>query len=201
MKIYQIARCPFAHRARVVLNEKRLEYSIAYFESKHRPSELVDVSPDARSPTIFDDEYQSWVWDSSVVAEYLEERYPAVPLLPSDPALRARVRLLMREVDSKLGPIAGPLSEEFVHKPPEARDLSNADALLSRLHRALEAWERRAQTQSFFSSESLTLADVWLYTQLFSVSGLVGWDRVLPEGLPHLRGWRDRLAARPSTVY
>lgn len=200
MKLYQIERCPFAHRARMALNEKKLEYSVVYFESKHRPSELASVSPDARSPTLFDESLSVWVWDSTVVAEYLEDRAPERALLPSHPGLRARVRLWMREVDAKLGPSAGPLSEEFVHKPPEMRDTSKAEQLLSRLHQGLEAWEGRLGAGPFLLGEAFTLADVWLFAPLFSVAGLVGWERVIPEKLPRLRQWRDAAAARRSTA-
>ncbi len=201
MKVYQIERCPFAQRARIALNEKELEHAIVYFESGQRPSELVDVSPDARSPTLFDAAYGTWVWDSAVVAEYLDERYPNVPLLPADLALRARARLLMREVGEKVLPFAGPLSEEFVHKSPEARDLSRVDSLLPRLLRALGSWEARLAAQPFFLGEAYTFADIWLYTPLVAVAGLVGWKRVLPEVLPRLAAWRDRIAARPSSAY
>lgn len=200
MKIYQIERCPFAHRARMVLNEKELEHTVVYFESGHRPSELVDVSPDARSPTLFDEAHATWVWDSAVVAEYLEDRYPELPLLPSDAGLRARARLLMREVGEKVMPSAGPLSEEFVHKPPGERDFSRVDSLLPRLHRALEPWEARLAKQPFLLGDAFSLADIWLYTPLVSVAGLVGWERLIPKTLPGLAGWRDRIAARSASA-
>lgn len=201
MRLYQIERCPFAHRARMALNEKQLEYSVVYFESKHRPSELVSASPDARSPTLFDEAHSAWVWDSSVVVEYLEDRSPAPALLPHDPALRARARSWMREVDAKLGPSSGPLSEEFVHKPPEERDASKADQLLPRLHQGLGVWEGRLDKAEFLLGSAFTLPDIWLYAPLFSVSGLVGWDRVIPAELPRLRQWRTRVAERASTAY
>jgi RNA polymerase-associated protein len=201
MKLYQIPKCPFAHRARIVLGEKKLAYSTVYFESKTRPRELASVSPDARSPTIFDEANDTWVWDSSVVAEYLDERYPDAPLLPKDPSDRARTRLLMREADSKIGAAGGALVEEFVHKAPEARDPAKPVQVLPRLHQALELWDSRLAAQPFFAGAEFTLADIVVYTPLCSIAGLVSWERAIPARLKHLSAWRERVGARPSTPY
>ncbi|MFZ5889976.1 MAG: glutathione S-transferase family protein [Myxococcota bacterium] len=201
MKIYQTKRCPFAHRARIVLEEKKLEYTVEYFEPKQRPSELARVSADARSPTIFDAENGTWVWDSMVVAEYLDERYREPPLLPSDAGARAHARLMIREVDAKFGPVSGHLVEEFVHKEPAERDLGRAEHDLPRIHEALVAWEARLERREFLASDVFTLADVALYTPIFALVGLVGADRAIASTLPRLRAWRERVAARPSTAY
>src|SRR4051812_11574471 len=120
MKLYQTRLCPFAHRARVVLEEKRLAYDVQYYERSARPPELDALSADARSPTLFDGDDR--VWDSQVVIEYLEDRYPEVPLMPKGPAARARVRTWMREIEAHLVPAMGPVVQELVFKPEAARD-------------------------------------------------------------------------------
>ena len=199
--LYQIPRCPFAHRARIALNVKGIPYSTIYFESQQRPELLVGLSPDALSPTLFDEANDTWVWDSTVVAEYLEDRHPSVGLLPKDAGLRARARLAMREVDARLGSLVHPLLEEYVHKPPEARDLEHAARALPRLQRGLEAWQPRLATQSFVAGDELTLADLWLFTPLYAAAGLMGWEAVIPAQLPELRAWRERMTALPSTSY
>jgi stringent starvation protein A len=201
MKLYQVATCPFAHRARIVLEEKKLPCSIIYFEPHARPSELARVSPDARSPTLFDESGNTWVWDSLVVIEYLEERYPDVPLMPKDAGARAHARLLMRGVESKLLPTVGPIVDELVHKPAEARDPKKLAELLPRFHEALGPWQARLAIQNFLLGDEFTLADIALYTPLYSMAGLVGAERAIPKTLTHLLAWRDRIAQRPSTAY
>lgn len=201
MKIYQVATCPFAHRARIVLNEKKLPYEIVYFEARARPEELGAVSPDARSPTIFDEANDTWVWDSLVVCEYLEERYPDAPLMPKDPSARARSRLLMREVDAKLGPIGAPIVEQFVHNTSGPHDGAKIEAALARLHAALVPWDARLEGHDFLLGDQFTLADVALYTPLVSMAGLLGPDRPIPATRTHLLAWRDRIDARPSAAH
>src|SRR5216683_6497250 len=82
MKLYLLHRCPFAHRATIVLQEKQLAFEPVFFQPAKRPPELEAVGPFAKSPTLFDGDTR--VWDSQIVIEYLEDRYPVPSLLPAD---------------------------------------------------------------------------------------------------------------------
>ena len=201
MKLYQVAGCPFAHRARIVLEEKKLRYDVTYYEPRNRPAELAAISPDARSPTLLDDDGNTRVWDSLVVIEYLDERYPDMALMPRDAAGRAGVRLLMREVDTKLLPTMGPVVEEVVHKAGGPRDESKVQAAIIQFRDALVPWQARLQQRPYLLGDMLTLADITLFTPIFSMGRLVGERGNIPEALTILRAWRDRVAARPSTAY
>lgn len=201
MKIYQAPGCPFAHRARIVLGEKRIPHEIIYFQPFKRPPELLAVSPDARSPTVFDDQTGARVWDSLVVIEYLEEQYPAPLLLPKDASSRAMIRLLMREVEANLLAAVGVCATELVHKAPGTADMEKVQDGIVRYREALFAWERRVEGGRFLHGERFTLADVVLYTPMVAALRLLPEDGDLPTSLPALRAWRDRVAARPSTVY
>jgi glutathione S-transferase len=201
MKLYQVTGCPFAHRARIVLEEKKLRYDVSYFDRQNRPAELVAISPDARSPTLLDDDGKTRVWDSLVVIEYLEERYSDVPLMPKDAASRARMRLFMREVDAKVFPAMGPVVGEVVHKPAGARDESKVQAGLAQFREALAPWQAYLEGRPFLMGNEFTLADIALFTPLFGMVRLVGEAGEIPEAFTALRTWRDRVAARPSTAY
>jgi glutathione S-transferase len=201
MKLYQVAGCPFAHRARIVLEEKKLPYDVAYYDPRNRPAELGAISPDARSPTLLDDDGDTPVWDSLVVIEYLDERYPDVPLMPKDAATRACVRLLMREVDAKLLPTMGPIVEEVVHKAGGPRDEGKVQAAITQFRHALVLWQARLEHRTFLAGDMLTLADVALFTPIYSMVQLVGESGEIPAQFGALRAWRDAIAARPSTAY
>lgn len=201
MRLYQIAGCPYAHRARVVLEEKSLSYEVQYFEPGARPAELIRLSEGAKSPTLFDPAHETWVWDSLVVAEYLEDRYPAVALMPADPGERARARLLMREVDSRLLPFVTAIEQEVEHGKPAPPDEAKVADALGQVHTALEPWNQRLQHQLFLIGNTFTLADIVLYTSLFSLVALVGKRGEVPVAFNHLSEWYDRLTARRSTAY
>src|SRR4051794_21498649 len=107
MRLYLVYRCPFGHRASFALREKQLPFEPTLFEPGKRPPELEAVGPFAKSPTLFDGEAR--VWDSQIVLEYLEDRYPERPLQPADATRRAEVRMLASragtEFGSKLGTV------------------------------------------------------------------------------------------------
>jgi glutathione S-transferase len=201
MKLYQVAGCPFAHRARIVLEEKKLPYEVAYFEPHSRPAELAAISPDAKSPTLLEDDGQTRVWESLVVIEYLDERYPDVTLMPRGAADRARARLLMREVDAKLLPTMGPVVAEVVYKKVGPRDEGKVQAGIAQFRDGLVPWQARLEHQPFLLGDTFTLADITLFTPIFSMVRLLGAGGEIPEALTSLRAWRDRIAARPSVAY
>ena len=199
MKLYQVEKCPFAHRVRIALEEKTLKYETVYFVSRQRPRELEALSPDARSPTLFDDDATA-VWDSIVVCEYLEDRYPEKPLLPRDPAARARARLLVKEAETKITPLRSPVEQELKKSdgPPDESKIAEG---LARLHSALEPWEARLRDQPFVLGDEFGLADVVLFTPLVSLVRKLGERPDVFTGLVALAAWRDRVAARPSVAY
>jgi glutathione S-transferase len=200
-KIYQTRGCPFAHRARIVLEEKKLAYEVEYFQPFERPAVLTAVSPDAKSPTLFDEEAGSVVWNSLVVIEYLNERYPGIELMSNDALGRAHVRLAMRDVEDKLMPAGYRIADEFVHKTASERNEANVKAGVSDVRAALVPWDTRLESKTYLVGERFSLADITLFTPLYSLVRLVGSEADIPEALTNLRSWRDRIAARPSTVY
>jgi glutathione S-transferase len=198
MKLYQVEKCPYAHRARVVLEEKKLGYEVSYFAGGKRPAELEALGPGARSPTLFDGEVR--VWDSLVVCEYLDERYPETPLLPRDPAGRARARILMKEVEAKFVASARPIEEELVHHPTSPNEAKIAEAM-RRARESLEPWQARLDKTPFLLGSDFSMADIALFTPIVGIDRLLGARGDLLAGFPAISAWRDRVAARPSTAY
>lgn len=101
MKLIDAPRCPYCARARIALAEKGLEYERVEVDLADRPDWVKELNPpDGRVP-VLDDGFV--LPESEVVMEYLEERYPDPPLLPSDHAGRARARFLVKRFDDLLG--------------------------------------------------------------------------------------------------
>jgi glutathione S-transferase len=140
------------------------------------------------------------VWDSLVVCEYLEERYPETPLLPRDPANRARARLLMKEVEAKLVVRSRIIEEEIVHNATSADEAKIAEAM-TRVRESLETWQTRLEKTPFLLGSDFSMADIALFTPIIGVGRLIGARGDLVSGFPALSAWRDRVAARPSTAY
>ncbi|MCY1261793.1 Stringent starvation protein A [compost metagenome] len=86
----------YSHRVRLVLAEKSVSAEIIDVEAGHCPPRLAEVNPYGSVPTLVDRDLA--LYESTVVMEYLEERYPHPPLLPVYPVARANSRLLIHRI-------------------------------------------------------------------------------------------------------
>jgi glutathione S-transferase len=192
MHLYLVYGCPFAHRSSFALQEKRIAFEPRFFQQGKRPPELEDVGANAKSPTLFDGDVR--VWDSQIVLEYLEDRYPDRPLLPAAANLRARVRMLESLVAQELGSHLGTIAVETIYKPQpdEAKVAEARRGFIA----GLDAWNQRLAGREFLVGDALSLADVTLYTVFPAMEHLAGVH--IPVELAPLRAWHDRIASRPS---
>nr|WP_314876596.1 glutathione S-transferase N-terminal domain-containing protein [uncultured Pseudomonas sp.] len=86
----------YSHRVRLVLAEKGVSVQIIDVDSGRVPPKLVEVNPYASVPTLVDRDLA--LYESTVVMEYLDERYPHPPLLPVYPVARGNSRLLVHRI-------------------------------------------------------------------------------------------------------
>jgi len=194
IRLYMLPRCPYAHRAAFALREKGAAFEVVHFERGKRPPELEAVGPGAKSPTLFDDEVR--VYDSSVVLEYLEERFPAPHLLPSGAKERADVRMLIARYNDEVAPKYGALLSTLVSEKP--RNDEKVRAASDAFFGALPAWNQYFAGREYAVGGAFTLADITLYTFFPSLQKHGGVE--IPEELTHLRGWHDRVRARPAAA-
>jgi len=81
----------YSHRVRIVLAEKGVTCDIIDTDAKNLPADLMDVNPYGSLPTLLDRDLV--LYESQVIMEYLDERFPHPPLLPVYPVARAQSRL------------------------------------------------------------------------------------------------------------
>ncbi|MCF6236088.1 MAG: glutathione S-transferase N-terminal domain-containing protein [Gammaproteobacteria bacterium] len=97
MTLYSGANCPLSHRTRIVLSEKNVTAEIIMVEKNNLPEDLIDLNPYNTLPTLVDRDLA--LFNSKIIMEYLDERYPHPPLMPVEPVLRARTRLMLYRID------------------------------------------------------------------------------------------------------
>ena len=174
------------------MREKHLDFEVVFFDPrKSRPPELEALGSRAKSPTLFDGDTK--VHDSLVVVEYLEDRYHEHPLLPHDPAARANVRMFITRVSDELMPKFGAVTMAVLKRD----DAAKATAM-HELADALPVWDRALANRMFAVGDTFSLADIVLYTQFPASKAFAGFEP--PPELAHLRGWLDRMAARPGAA-
>jgi len=87
----------YSHRVRIVMAEKDITSEIIETDLDNLSSELLEVSPYAELPVLVDRDV--CLYDSVVLMEYLDERFPHPPLLPVYPVSRAQIRLFIQRVE------------------------------------------------------------------------------------------------------
>ena len=177
--LYDAARCPYCARVRIVLAEKDVEFEAVEIDLSDRPAWLYEKNATGRVPIV--EENGRPLPESAVIMEFLEERYPEPPLLPSEVAGRAFARLLVFRDDLLTDPY-------YAFRLGEDGAAEHLDAALSGLDAALGE-------RPFLGGAEFGLADIAYVPWLLRARDMLG---VGLDGLPHLAGWLARLEERPS---
>lgn len=97
MTLFSSPTCAMSHCARFVLHEKGVVADIEYYEPTNPPADLLELNPHGSSPTLI--ERDLVLYDSRIIMEYLDERFPHPPLHQMDPVSRANTRMLIKRID------------------------------------------------------------------------------------------------------
>ena len=98
MTLFSKPTCIHSHRTRLVLAEKNINIEIASVDGPDLPEDLMDLNPYHTVPTLVDRDLV--LYDSRVIIEYLDERFPHPPLMPVDPVTRAQFRLALFRIET-----------------------------------------------------------------------------------------------------
>ncbi len=201
LKIYGALLSPFVRKVRTVLAEKAVEYQLVPQNPFDKSEELLKRSPLGRIPAL-EDESGRPLADSSVIAEYLEERFPSPPLFPSDPYDRARVRWFDEYADGGLAPnVTGKIffqrviNAKLMRKTPDEAQVRSA---LADLPAYLGYLERELAGNDYLVANTFTLADVSVACQLVNLAH--AGVEVDAAAYPGLARWFGRVAGRPTLV-
>ena len=104
LTLYSARDCVHCHRVRLVLAAKGVSYDLVLVDPAKPPEDLSDLNPYNTVPTLVDRELV--LYETGVISEYLDERYPHPPLMPIDPLSRARLRLAMVRLERDWLPLA-----------------------------------------------------------------------------------------------
>ena len=217
-----------SYKVRICLQEKGLEWTghhidLMKFENLH--PEYLSVNPKGLVPVL--KHGATLIPESSIINEFLDERYPEPVLRPSDPVERARMRLWVQVEEDELFTAVRPASLNLMMKQVFARysesDLDRMLATHPRPHLVpklkkmfLEPPDPKAVDQSRRMlgetlkkmDSSLATDGPWLAGKTYSLADIAAApvvDRIdrlgmadLWEKLPALKDWVERLTARPA---
>lgn len=93
MILYSGTSCPFSQRCRIVLYEKGMDFEIRDVDVHDMPEEIAAMNPYNQVPILV--ERDLVLYESNIINEYIDERFPHPQLMPPDPVMRARARLFL----------------------------------------------------------------------------------------------------------
>jgi glutathione S-transferase len=178
--LYDATRCPFCARVRIALVEKQIAVETVLIDLDNRPDWIRKKNPPSgRVPVI--DVGELTLPESVVICEYLEEIFPETPLLPSDPAARALVRLHVERFDDLGDAYSAARRREEGGREELIDELASLDGLL--------------ESKLWLTGDAFGLADVAYVPWVLRARDLLGIDLA---GVPHVADWVERLSERPS---
>ena len=87
----------YSHRVRIVMQEKGVAAELINSDVNNLSKEVIEISPYATLPVLIDRDV--CLYDSVILMEYLDERFPHPPLLPVYPVARAHMRLFIQRIE------------------------------------------------------------------------------------------------------
>jgi glutathione S-transferase len=194
IKLYDFKSSPNCQRVKVVLAEKNLPYEIVPIDltkKEQKNPDYLKMNPYGKVPVLTDD--NTVLYESLIINEYLEEKYPNPPLMPKEPAKKAKGRILvdygMAHFDSAYQKLRMELMKEAKEQSQPIIDSAKND-----LKKLLQRFEEELGEQQYLLGE-FSLVDADLIPRFTRLEGF----GVLPDSsLPRLGKYLERVKARPS---
>ncbi|EFN54900.1 hypothetical protein CHLNCDRAFT_135021 [Chlorella variabilis] len=207
---YDSKTCPYAQRSWITLLEKGLPFEIRLVDLNDKDEEFVkryhSINPDQAAPAkvpILIEPDGTQLIESLVICEYLEQRYPQVPLLPADAVQAAKVRLFVDAFSAQLTPALFGLL-----RAADAEAVAAGKAKLESALKVLDAFLTQHGSQEggdYFLGPTYSLAEVatvgFVQRSLSALPAFRGvdlWELVRQNKLGRLERWMEASLARPS---
>jgi glutathione S-transferase len=198
MLLYEHPLSSYAQKVKIALREKGLAFTVETppaLGSGKADGQFAATSPRNEVPALIDGD--AHIFDSTIILEYLEDKFPSPPLLPRDPAQRANARMIEEVCDTLYEAINWGLSEIRWFKRAEGAQAEKMKETAARQTAELQAWlADRLGTSQWFNGESFGWADLSVAPYL-NRSFHYGYGT--PADSP-LAQWRERIRARPSVA-
>ena len=187
MTLFSDPICQYSHRVRIVLAEKGVTVDIEDIDPKSVTEEILEANPYGTLPTLVDRDLA--LYESNVVMEYLDERFPHPPLLPVYPVARAESRLWIYRIERDWCVLI-----DQIKASPDGK---KADAARKEFRESLVTIAGIFEEMPYFMSEEFTLVDCCLAPMLWRLPEL---EISLPNNrhVKPLHEYMERLFERPS---
>jgi glutathione S-transferase len=196
IRLYDAVPSSNSDRVKIALHEKGLTYdrtTLVLANKDQKRPEFLKLNPYGKVPVI--DDGGRILFESCIINEYLDETYPNPPLMPKDPYLRGRGRVLIDYALNYLHEPYWTLRGEMLKSPIE-RNLSVIDEKHRILRDLLQYLETDLGDKPYFLGD-FSLTDIAIVPRALRMEA---YGALPVPGLPRLNAWLERMKARPSVM-
>ena len=184
MTLYSDPNCAQSHRVRIVLGEKDLVFNVVNVNNTDSNEDLIALNPNNTTPTFVDRNLV--LYESRVIMEYLDERFPHPPLMPVDPVIRAKTRMVLHYIEKDLYGLLDDLKSSGEKKSSAAK---------AKLEENLMFSLNFLQGSKFFLSDDFSIIDCSIAPILWR---LPEYGIELPKSGKAIIQYADRIFERSS---
>jgi RNA polymerase-associated protein len=185
MTLFSKADDPWSHRTRIVLAEKGIQVETIDVQEGALPEDLLDLNPYHTAPTLVDRDLV--LYDSRVIIEYLDERFPHPPLMPIDPVARAQFRVALFRIERDWYGLAQQIEDPADRKLGQKARKILRDSILA----STDVFKAKP----YFLSDEFSLVDASIAPILWR---LARWEIDIPPQSQAIVKYANLLFARPT---
>ena len=186
MTLYSDPNSAQSHRVRIVLGEKDLIFNVEDIITGQNNEDLIALNPNNTTPTFVDRNLV--LYESRVIMEYLDERFPHPPLMPVDPVIRAKTRMVLHYIEKDLYGLLDDIKSSGEKKSSAAKLKLKENLMLS-----LDF----IQGKNFFLSDDFSIIDCSMAPILWR---LPEYGIELPKSAKPILKYAEKLFERTSFV-
>jgi glutathione S-transferase/RNA polymerase-associated protein len=194
LKLFEHPFSPYVQKVKIALYEKNVAFEVEVPDAfSGAPTVFGQTSPRLEVPALVDGDFA--IFDSTIILDYIEEKWPAPALLPSTPRERARVRMIEDVCDTYYEAINWGLMEIRAWKRVSGEPAAQLQQKAYEQTAGVFKWlERELGGANYFNGESFGYGDLSVYPH---VRGSVIWGNP-PKAGTHLAQWVERVEERSS---
>ncbi|MGH8600456.1 MAG: glutathione S-transferase N-terminal domain-containing protein [Burkholderiales bacterium] len=186
MTLYSGTSCPFSQRCRIVLYEKGMDFQIIDVDLFNKPEDIAVMNPYNQVPVLV--ERDLILYESNIINEYIDDRFPHPQLMPADPVMRARARLFLFRFEQELFNHVGTL---------ERNNQRVADKVRAAVRDNLTQIAPVFTKQKYMLGEEFSMLDVAIAPLLWRLDH---YGIQLPKQAAPLMKYAERLFSRPAFI-
>ncbi|WP_269900864.1 glutathione S-transferase N-terminal domain-containing protein [Paenalcaligenes faecalis] len=189
MVLYSGTTCPFSQRCRFVLFEKGMDFEVRDIDLYNKPEDISVMNPYGQVPILV--ERELILYESNIINEYIDERFPHPQLMPADPTMRARTRLFLFNFEREL------FSQVAILEDRNETDAKVQEQARQKIRDGLAQIAPILTKNKYMLGEEFSMLDVAIAPLLWRLDH---YNIELPKSAAPIQKYGERVFSRPAFI-